>query len=329
MHIHSMIIIICLGMGIHGVLEGLKYIDSGGGHVVIAPSSIGDNNYLAMATLMVIPLLVYLFRYSESRLIRLSFAGALLASVVGVVATASRGGLIGLVVLGFFVFLQSRRKVLALLGIAALAAGLLAFVPESWTDRMNTIAAPTESDSFMSRVSAWKLNTILALERPLTGGGYSALENWAVYNTYLPRFHTLDFLIESPEPTAALAAHSIYFEALGDLGFSGFFLFLAILATGFRNLGRILRTTRGNDSLLWAYDLAVLLRVSLVIFVICGALLSAAYFELLYILLTQISVLRRHVEETVPAARRQWSHVAENNAGTALATPAGPARDAW
>ena len=43
--VHSMVIIVCLGTGIHGALEGLKYIASGGGHVVIAPPSIGDNNY--------------------------------------------------------------------------------------------------------------------------------------------------------------------------------------------------------------------------------------------------------------------------------------------
>ncbi len=303
LQIHSMLIVICLGMGIHGALEGLKYITSGGNHTVIAPASIGDNNYLAMATLMVMPLLVYLFRYSESRLIRLSFLGALLACFAGVIATASRGGLVGLLVLGTFLFLHSRRKLLALFGIAALAAGLLAFAPEQWTERMTTIGAAGQDNSFMSRVSSWKLNTILALDRPLVGGGYSALENWAVFDIYKEKFHTLDGFIDSPEPSFALAAHSIYFQTLGDLGFPGFLLFMAILVTGFRNLGRILRMTRGRESLVWAYDLAVLFRLSLVVFMVSGALLSAAYFELLYIMLTQVSVLRRHLEETVVAAK--------------------------
>jgi probable O-glycosylation ligase (exosortase A-associated) len=302
--IHAMVIIICLGMGIHGALEGLKYIASAGGHKVMAPSSIGDNNYLAMATVMVLPLLVYLFRYSEARLIRFCFLGAALACFAGVVATGSRGGLIGLGVLGVFLVLQSRRKLLTLLAVTVLGGGLLALAPSQWTERMHTISTASQDDSFMSRVSSWKLNTIVALERPLVGGGYDALENWAVFDIYKPKFHMLDDVISSPEPTIAFAAHSIYFETLGDLGFPGFFLFMAILFTGFRNLGRILRATRGNESLLWAHDLAVLFRLSLIVFMVCGALLSAAYFELLYIMLTQVSVLRRHLEETAAATAR-------------------------
>ena len=154
LQIHAMVIIICLGMGIHGALEGLKYIDSGGLHKVIAPSSIGDNNYLAMATLMVMPLLVYLFRYSESRLIRFSFAGALLACFAGVVATSSRGGMVGLGVFGVFLFLHSRRKMATLLVIVVLGVGLLHYAPDEWLERMDTIGAADESDSFMYRVSS-------------------------------------------------------------------------------------------------------------------------------------------------------------------------------
>lgn len=301
LQIHSMIIIICLGMGIHGALEGLKYIDSGGAHKVIAPLSIGDNNYLAMATIMVIPLLVYLFRYSESRLVRFSFMGMALACFAGVIATSSRGGLVGLVVLGVFLLLHSRRKVISLLTIAALVVGLLTLAPAQWLERMDTITTAEQDDLFITRISSWKLNVIMALDRPLVGGGYSALENWAIFDIYKHKIHTLDFIIPSSENTVPYAAHSIYFETLGDLGFPGFFLFVAILLVGFRNVNRVLRCTRGDELLIWARDLAVLLRLSLIVFMVCGALLSAAYFELLYIMLTQISVLRHHLEETAAA----------------------------
>jgi len=304
LQIHAMVIVICMGMGIHGALEGLKYIDSGGGHKVVAPPSIGDNNYLAMATLMVMPLLVYLFRYSESRLIRFSFIGALLACFAGVVATASRGGTVGLAVLGLFLIWHSRRKMLSLLVVASLAGALMSYAPQQWLERMDTITAATESDSFMTRVSSWKLNTIMALDRPLVGGSYSALENWAIFDIYKLKFHRLDGIIASPEPTIAFAAHSIYFQTLGDLGFPGLFLFMGILFTGFRNIHHVLRYTRNDESLIWARDLAVLFRLSLIVFMVCGALLSAAYFELLYIMLTQVSVLRHHLEETTVAATR-------------------------
>ncbi len=323
LQIHSMVIIICLGMGIHGALEGLKYIDSAGGHVVRAPPSIGDNNYLAMATLMVMPLTVYLFRYSDSRLIRLSFAGMLLASFAGVVATASRGGMVGMAVLGVFLFLHSRRKITTLLVLAVLAGGLLYFAPPQWIERMDTITAADEDGSFMSRVTSWKLNTILALDRPLVGGGYSALENWTIFDIYKRKFHRLDNVVASPEPRVALAAHSIYFETLGDLGFPGLFLFLAILFTGFRNVHYILRYTRDDESLIWARDLAVLFRLGLIVFMVCGALLSAAYFELLYILLTQVSVLRRHLQETAVVATKPLLREALESPAAVVGLPVG------
>jgi probable O-glycosylation ligase (exosortase A-associated) len=318
---HAMVIIICLGMGIHGALEGLKYIASGGAHIVIAPGSFGDNNYLAMATLMVMPLLIYLFRYSEVLLIRLCFLGAALACFAGVVATTSRGGLVGLGVLGMFLVLHSRRKLLTLLTIAVLAGGLVTLAPTRWAERMDTITAAEQDSSFMSRVSSWKMNTLLALDRPLVGGGYSALENWAVFDIYKAKFHTLDNVVASPEPPGALAAHSVYFETLGDLGFPGLFLFLAILFTGLHNLHRILRYTRGNEALLWAYDFALLFRLSLIVFMVCGALLSAAYFELLYIMLTQVSILRRYLEETVMRAQ-PWSDRVVDMSGPVIGLPA-------
>jgi probable O-glycosylation ligase (exosortase A-associated) len=294
--IHAMAIIVCVGMGIHGSLEGIKYVLSGGAHQ-IEPGSLGDNNYLALATLMVMPLLVYLYNYSASVLLRLSFAGAALACFVGVVATASRGGFIGLVMLGGFLILRSRRKVLSLLMMSALAVGLLTFAPERWQERMDTIGSAEQDDSFMSRVSSWKLHTIVALDRPLVGGGYSPLEDGRVSAVYRQQFDMLSF-IPSPPLHGPLAAHSSYFQVLGDLGFPGLFLFLAILLTGFRNITKIRRRTRGNPSLAWADDLAIVFKITLLVYMISGAALSATYSEILYIMLTQISVLRRHLEET-------------------------------
>jgi putative inorganic carbon (HCO3(-)) transporter len=297
LQIHSIVAILCLGIGVHGALEGAKYVYTGGASKVWGPASIGDNNYLAMATLFIIPLLVYLGRYSAVRLIRGLFLGATVASVVGVIATASRGGLVGLGVLGVLTILQSRRKFLSLIAVAILGAGLAAFVPAQWTERMNTIGEAGDDGSFMSRVSSWKLHTILALDRPFLGGGYSALESEPVFKLYRTKFHAMDF-IDSPEPTTPLAAHSIYFQTLGDLGFPGLLLFLGILLVAFHNTGRILRLTRGNESRRWAGDLAVMVRLSLIVYMVCGALLSAAYFEIIYILLTVVSMLRRHLEET-------------------------------
>lgn len=304
MQIHAMALIVCLAMGIHGSLEGLKYIASMGDHKVES-SSLGDNNYLALGTLMVMPLLAYLYSYSASWLLRLTFAGALLTCFVGVIATASRGGLIGLLVLGAFLFLRSRRKLPSVLLMGALALGLLSFAPERWRDRMDTIGTADQDGSFMARVASWKLHTIIALDRPLVGGGYAPLEDRRVFAIYRQSYDVLGF-IATPSLETPLAAHSSYFQALGDLGFPGLVLFLAMLVTGFRNIAWVRRRARGDPALAWADDFAAAFRITLVVFMVSGAALSACYFEILYVMLTQISVLRRHLEEVARPRRVAW-----------------------
>lgn len=305
--IHATVVVICLSGGIHGALEGLKYIASGGAHR-LETASLGDNNYLALATLMVMPLLWYLYKYSVVPAARVLFLGFLGACLVGVIATASRGGLIGLVILGGFLWLNGRRKVLGLVMVGIIAAGLVSFTPDRWRDRMNTISTAEQDGSFMSRVASWKLHTIVALDRPLVGGGYSPLEDPRVSAAYRPKMEMLDF-IPTPPLNGPLAAHSSYFQVLGDLGFPGLLLFLLILVVALRNTKHIRRDARGVSSLAWADDLARTYRMTLVVYMVSGAALSASYFEILYVMLTQISVLKRHLAEraaeaAVPQGRR-------------------------
>ena len=152
----------------------------------------------------------------------------------------------------------------------------------------------------MGRVASWKMHTIVALNRPLTGGGFSSLEDRGVYQQFVGQFGSLDFIPSTP-PVGVLAAHSIYFEVLGDTGFIGLFLFLALLMAWFVNVRQIKRTARGSPSLAWAGDLATALERSLVVYGISGAALSAAYFENVYIEATLAGMLAVCVKATIRA----------------------------
>ena len=299
LQLHAMVIMTTFALAVHGVLEGMKYLASAGGHKVEPSSFIGDNNYLALALLMALPLIAYLYHQLASQLLRLGLVGLGVAGFVGVVATASRGGLIGLVILGGLAFVQSKRKGLVSLAFVVVAAGLVVLAPARWTDRMETIQTAERDDSFMNRVVAWKMNTILALDRPFLGGGYSALEDGRVHRAYVPMFGMLDF-IPTATPLGPLAAHSIYFSVLGDLGFIGLILFLSMIGATFFNIKKIKLISHGKPELAWAYSLANTFRACMIVYVIVGGALSAAYFEVLYIQLTLISMLRRSLEERAP-----------------------------
>lgn len=301
LHIHSLLIAVSMGMGIHGAIEALKYVVTAGGHILIGPQTIGDNNHFGLAILMVLPPLAYLYRYSDALIVRAAFALALLANTIGVVASNSRGALLGLVAMGAYAFLKSRNKIAMILVLLVLGGIGLAVAPERWYERMGTITEAREDGSFMGRVAMWKMNTLVALDRPLVGGGFSSMEDPTVFQRYLPQSSSLDWLFPAVTPTVVLAAHSIYFQVLGDTGFIGLALFLCLLLMGYRNSQVILRLTKDRPDLQWARDAGLFLRYSLIAYTVSGAALSLAYFEFYYLVITLLSITRKHVEGVATA----------------------------
>ena len=51
--IHALVVMIVIGTSFHGVLDGLKFLNSGGLHKAQGISKFGDNNHLAMILVMV------------------------------------------------------------------------------------------------------------------------------------------------------------------------------------------------------------------------------------------------------------------------------------
>ncbi len=294
--IHGIIITFTLSAGVHGILEAFKYIITLGSHKVQPAPSIGDNNYLAMMILMVIPFMLYIAKYSAEKYTKFAFQMMALFSAIGLVATASRGGLVAGMILGAMLLVRSKRKATGVLIAIVLGVSLVTLAPSSWWDRMDTIKTAESDGSFMSRVASWKMNTLVALDRPFLGGGYSSMEDPRVFRDYLPQFGMLD-MVPTDAPVGPLAAHSIYFEVIGDLGFIGFALFLAMLASNVYSVRRVKIACRGRKDLEWADDLASAMLQMLVVYMVAGAALSAAYLELFYVQISVLSILRRSLAE--------------------------------
>jgi putative inorganic carbon (HCO3(-)) transporter len=333
-HIDRLVLVIVVSLGFLAVKEGLIFLLTAGGHKIEGSGALGDNNGLAAALLMVIPLVSYLARYSVLRIVRIGMLTVLGLSVVTVVATYSRGGFIGLVVLGAFMVKNSRRPLLMLL--LSVFAGVLVYslAPGTWFSRIQTIESADNDSSFMGRVVAWKISLLIAMDHPLFGGGMHAVQNLLVWDTYKPNLHRVDFINTPPAGEAARAAHSIYFEVLGDLGFVGLTLFLAMLGVALWNCRWLYSMCRGHASLVWAADLARMVQISLVVYLTTGAALSNGYYELLYILVALLSRCRRTVQLTLAAETAETK--GQPDAGgrtiqlgsppTALATASGVAR---
>jgi probable O-glycosylation ligase (exosortase A-associated) len=293
--IHAMVVMIVLGLAFHGSVEGGKFFSSGGGHHVQGIRKFGDNNHFALVVVMAMPLLLYVFQYSVSKLVRLGCIGGLILSVAAVIGTSSRGGLVAMVLAGAWLVWSGRRK---MLGVTVLVAGALlvvALAPESWSDRMDTIKTAEEDSSFMGRVEAWQVSSAIALANPLTGGGFHAVERAPIWEMFRDRNGLLNSF-EMQHTMGGRAAHSVYFEVLGDMGFVGLAIFVGILLNTFRTR-RIIRrlAPQAGTRLVWASDLGDALSATMFAYVVGAAALSVAYLETVYILIMLLEVVKQHV----------------------------------
>jgi probable O-glycosylation ligase (exosortase A-associated) len=301
--LHLLVLTIVLSLGFLAVKEGLISLLTAGGHKIIGSGSIGDNNSLATALLMIVPLTWYLARYSAVRAVRLGLYAAMGLSVVTVVMTFSRGGFVGLLLLGLVFVAKSGSKLRAMVLVAAAGALIYALAPDAWFERLDTIQTADNDGSFMGRVVAWKISWLLAMEHPLFGGGPHAIQHLAVWSAYRPYLGSLDFIPTPPADVIPHAAHSIYFEILGDLGFVGLSLFLTLVGVALWQCQSVIRQTRDHPALYWARDLASMAQISLVVYLVTGAALSMGYFELLYIMLAMVSRVRRVVRTALAEVR--------------------------
>ncbi len=277
---HWLVWVIVVSLGFYGIKGGIFTIVTGGASHVFGPraSFISDNNGLALALCMTLPFMRYLQLHSTRKLVRFGMGCAMLLTGVTVLGTYSRGGLIALVVVAGALFLKSRRRLAVMGAIAVVTVAALYFMPAKWTARMDTLHHAAETGSAETRIQSWEFAANLAIHRPIRGGGFGVAKSAYLWRKY------------APEGARRRAIHSIYFRMLGEHGFVGLALFLALLVLSWRNCRRVRKRTRGIPDMKWAFDLASMLQVSLVAYATAGAFLPMPYFDLMY-QLTALSAL--------------------------------------
>ena len=295
-HIIALIWVVVFSLGFYGVKGGLFTILTGGHYRVWGPegSFIEGNNEVALALIMAIPLMYFLRSLYRQRWIRIAFLLAMLLTAAAALGSQSRGALLAIVAMVglFWVRLDSaeiRNGVKVgnpkfMFGVMILAAGvaLAMFMPDSWHERMDTIGTYQEDGSAQGRINAWHMAWNLATHN-FFGGGFE------IYNPAV-------FLAYAPNPKDVHAAHSIYFQVLGEHGFIGLMLFLMVWLFTWRWAGWLRTHAKSSADTEWASVLGAMVQASLAGYAVGGAFLSLAYFDLPYNLLVIVVVTRRWVE---------------------------------
>jgi len=270
-HLEAFLWVIVVSIGFYGVKGGIFTLLVGGSYRVYGPpgaSFLTDNNAIAVALIMIIPLMQFLGTTVSSKWIKLGIYGAMLLSGLAVLGTQSRGAFLGILAMVAFLWFKSSKKFLSGIALLLLGAFAIGFMPQEWWSRMNSIGDYDSDASAQGRLNTWSMAFNLANDR-VVGGGFEPYEPKA-------------FAMYAPNPIDIHSAHSIYFQMLGEHGYVGLLLFLSLGIASWMTARRITKASHGRPDLAWAENLARAMQVSFIGFAAAGAFVNIAYWELVY-----------------------------------------------
>jgi putative inorganic carbon (HCO3(-)) transporter len=262
--------VVGLSLGIYGLKGGIFVLMSGGSYKVYGPSGsyIEENNGMALALVAVLPLIWYLRNQVKNRFLSLGMSAMTIFTAISAVGSYSRGALVGGAAMLTFLWVKSKNKAGTGVAVIAMIALIMLIMPAAWFDRMNTIDDYKQDDSALGRINAWMFAINVATHNILGGGFF----------VFQPR----QFAIYAPDPLNFHAAHSIFFQVLGDHGFVGLTMYLILMLSTWRTGTRIVKFCANAPEMKWAADLARMMQVCVIGFAVSGAFLSLAYFDLYY-----------------------------------------------
>lgn len=309
-HVQVLVLIVAASIAFYGVKGGLFTLRIGGSERVYGPggSLIEENNALAVAIIMTIPLLRYWQLQVQKRWARLALLGAMVLCGISALGSQSRGALLAIAVMLLFLWFKSRSKVITFVLFLVVVPVGIGFMPQSWHDRMQTITTYETDGSAMGRLDAWAGAFNLAKDRPLIGGGFGIYTDQAL-GKYTPS-------------RQGRSAHSIWFQYLGEHGFPGLLLFMLLWILVWRDASWIIRQCSKREGWTWAADLARMIQVSLIGYFVGGALLQLAYYDVPYNLLIAIVLTRILVEKELAATQAKGLPAGQSGQARMRASPA-------
>ncbi|WP_241651849.1 O-antigen ligase family protein [Pseudoalteromonas phenolica] len=204
------------------------------------------------------------FNSRNKPILRFIAAIGLFVMCWGIIATQSRGGLLGiLTIFGFFISKKIKNPVV--LGGIGAVAGIFLLALAGINDRQSGGAAEEGVDaSAMGRIYAWQAAINMALANPFTGVGISNF--YVNYFFYSPHWDGKNH-----------AVHSTWFQVLGEMGFIGLFLFILLIVSIYKSLRRsLLYCKRKNkESLLINVHI---LQAGLFGFMVSGTFFNSSFY---------------------------------------------------
>jgi probable O-glycosylation ligase (exosortase A-associated) len=238
--IEAFVQVYVLSLAANFLTFGVKTLISGGGYgtnlgLLQGNGGLAEGGFLSTVCLMVVPLTLFLAKHAtlvpRHRMVSLGYLGMAFLATLTAIGTYQRSALIGLLVLGAFMFVKTQHKFLfGLVGIVGLLA-LAYLTSDAWNSRISTIGGDGLDGSTNVRILVWKWTLEFVASNPLGGGFMAFLINHVV----------IPATPGSPggETQFGRAFHSIYFEVLGEHGWPGLTILLLIIGSTLFALSRL------------------------------------------------------------------------------------------
>jgi putative inorganic carbon (hco3(-)) transporter len=242
---------------------GLILIDGYGGQM-------SDNNLVALALAMSVPLLWYGRTFTESRILKTAILCMLPVCIATIVMTNSRGGSLALGSVFLLIAARSKQKVITLAVLLTVAGGAIYLVRDQYLARMSTIATYNQEASAYSRVEHARAAVKMWQDYPVLGVGFGGNNYSRLSAKYLGRedIHVV---------------HNTYLQMLVDSGALALVIYVVLLYGTILWLGVSAYRTRR----LWpGYEsLPISIQLSLIAFAVGGTFYSSQRYDLTYIIL--------------------------------------------
>jgi O-antigen ligase len=260
-----------------------------------------DPNDLALILVTTLPIAIMQGLSSASLRWKIICFGGATLNLIGIIATQSRGGFLGLIALGaFMVFVKlpgiSKKKFILVLSILAMVFGT--YLGTEYKERIRTILDESTSDvtAGSGRIGLWRQCLQIAKDHPILGVGPSAFS--PAFGHYLETDKFPEELSREQIGGKWQTAHNSFLLVLTEMGLPGLIIFVAINVRSFRNFQRTKQFSANYATPDTRSIQATTLQMALVGFLVCAFFLSQSYNIIIYLLCFLSGSLLRSFEGT-------------------------------
>jgi probable O-glycosylation ligase (exosortase A-associated) len=284
---------VALRFGLYGVVQGGVNLQSGYGEML------ADNNFLALALAMVIPLAWHCRSFWSSHLIRMGWVAIIGAAIAAIVMTGSRGGSLSMLLALVLILNRTKRKLAPVALIAICLGGAIYLVQDRYFQRMETLENVHEEPSAESRLIHATTALKMWSDYPLLGVGFGGFN----YSALAPRY------VGADAGAAVLnhMVHNSYLQMLVDSGILAFLLYSGLLYYAIFWLGRSAARTSCYDPAIAAIPLAI--QGPLAVFALGSAFYSCQRMDLPYLFLMAAAAWRSIEPQMLSALAYQTADI--------------------